>query len=121
MGRKLRELTIKMILALVCREIRLKPRNFGDFQRYPQSAYVSTLQSSALKSTEISAVEVCGNREETNHSLGTRTTRTETYAGEVTTKMLRFVLQRPFSPCTPALCLYAVMSDPEKLLRNCWR
>ncbi len=24
---------------------RLKPRNFGDFQRYPQSAYSSTLSS----------------------------------------------------------------------------
>ena len=41
MGRKLRELTIKDDFSVgVQGEIRLKPRNFGDFQRYPQSAYV---------------------------------------------------------------------------------
>ena len=60
MGRKLRELTIKDDFSVgVQGEIRLKPRNFGDFQRYPQSADVlSTLPSSALKITESSAVEV---------------------------------------------------------------
>ena len=37
MGRKLRELTIKDDFSVgVQGEIRLKPRNFGDFQRYPQ-------------------------------------------------------------------------------------
>ncbi len=41
MGRKLRELTIKDDFSVgVQGEIRLKPRNFGDFQRYPQSAYI---------------------------------------------------------------------------------
>ena len=50
-------------------ETRLKPRNFGDFQRYPQSAYFSTLQSSALKITELSAVEVGESRRDKSKPL----------------------------------------------------
>ena len=69
MGRKLRELTIKDDFSVgVQGEIRLKPRNFGDFQRYPQSAYIQ-LQSSVLKITELSAFEVGESRRDKSKPL----------------------------------------------------
>ena len=37
-------------------EIRLKPRNFGDFQRYPQSAYVQYASIVCLENHRI----ICG-------------------------------------------------------------
>ena len=49
-------------------ETRLKSRNFGDFQRYPQSAYVQ-LQSSVLKITELSAFEVGESRRDKSKPL----------------------------------------------------
>ena len=70
MGRKLRELTIKDDFSVgVQGEIRLKPRNFGDFQRYPQSAYVQYASIVCLENHRSYLRLRSVSREETNLSL----------------------------------------------------